>query len=117
MSDLSSATRLRLDNGRFPIVANIRYLRYLFAQCSLSRAGHGCRNQENPAVPLPDAGKSPRCLTFTVEEDRLVPPQLLIWQMVQLPMIALGKLPIMKKHKTVGNLTFWIGLMCGFPLL
>lgn len=38
-------------------------------------------------------------------------------QMVQLPMIAVGRMPIMKRNKTVGNLFFWIGLMMGFPFL
>lgn len=37
--------------------------------------------------------------------------------MVQLPMIAVGRMPFMKRNKTIGNLTFWIGLMMGFPFL
>jgi sterol O-acyltransferase len=37
--------------------------------------------------------------------------------MVQLPMIALGRLPVVKRNKTVGNIVFWLGLMSGFPLL
>jgi sterol O-acyltransferase len=32
-------------------------------------------------------------------------------------MIAVGRMPIMKRNKTVGNLFFWIGLMMGFPFL
>ena len=38
-------------------------------------------------------------------------------QMAQLPMIYVGKLPIFRRNKTVGNIVFWIGLMSGFPLL
>lgn len=38
-------------------------------------------------------------------------------QMVQLPMMFIGKLPIVKRNKTLGNVVFWLGLMCGFPLL
>ena len=37
--------------------------------------------------------------------------------MAQLPMIYVGKLPIFRRNKTVGNIVFWIGLMSGFPLL
>ncbi|WWC72925.1 uncharacterized protein I206_106889 [Kwoniella pini CBS 10737] len=44
-------------------------------------------------------------------------PYLFLMQMAQLPMIALGKLPIVKRNKTVGNIVFWLGLMSGFPLL
>jgi len=38
-------------------------------------------------------------------------------QMIQLPMIAVGRLPVMKRNRTLGNLFFWIGLMMGFPFL
>ena len=44
-------------------------------------------------------------------------PYLFLMQMAQLPMIYLGKLPVVKRNKTLGNIVFWIGLMCGFPLL
>lgn len=38
-------------------------------------------------------------------------------QMAQLPLILIGKIPIVKRNETLGNLIFWIGLMAGFPLL
>ncbi|WRT69249.1 uncharacterized protein IL334_006233 [Kwoniella shivajii] len=44
-------------------------------------------------------------------------PYLFLMQMAQLPMIALGRLPIVRRNKTVGNIVFWAGLMSGFPLL
>lgn len=44
-------------------------------------------------------------------------PYLFLMQMAQLPMIALGRLPIVRKNKTIGNIVFWMGLMAGFPLL
>ncbi|ODN97324.1 sterol O-acyltransferase [Cryptococcus wingfieldii CBS 7118] len=44
-------------------------------------------------------------------------PYLFLMQMAQLPMIALGRLPVVKRNKTIGNIVFWIGLMMGFPLL
>ncbi|KAK4689379.1 sterol O-acyltransferase, partial [Tremellales sp. Uapishka_1] len=44
-------------------------------------------------------------------------PYLFLMQMAQLPMILVGRLPIIKRNKTVGNIVFWIGLMAGFPLL
>jgi sterol O-acyltransferase len=42
----------------------------------------------------------------------------LFWmQLIQLPLIALSKIPIIKQNKTLGNIVFWIGLYAGFPLL
>ncbi|CAO1631338.1 unnamed protein product [Sympodiomycopsis kandeliae] len=38
-------------------------------------------------------------------------------QMAQLPLILVSKIPFIKNNETLGNLIFWIGLMCGFPLL
>jgi sterol O-acyltransferase len=37
--------------------------------------------------------------------------------MAQLPLIALGRVPAIKRNKTVGNIVFWLGLMLGFPFL
>lgn len=45
------------------------------------------------------------------------PRRLPIGQMAQLPLIALGKVPIVRRNKTIGNIVFWLGLMLGFPLL
>jgi sterol O-acyltransferase len=42
---------------------------------------------------------------------------LFMMQMAQLPMMALGRLPILRKHPTLGNIFFWAGLIWGFPLL
>ncbi|WVR08896.1 hypothetical protein IAU60_005955 [Kwoniella sp. DSM 27419] len=44
-------------------------------------------------------------------------PYLFMMQMAQLPMIALGRLSIVKRNRTIGNIVFWAGLMSGFPLL
>lgn len=49
--------------------------------------------------------------------SKKIRPYLFLMQMVQLPMIAVGRMPIMRRNKTVGNLFFWIGLMMGFPFL
>lgn len=34
--------------------------------------------------------------------------------MIQLPLIALGRIPIVKRNPTLGNIVFWIGLTFGF---
>ncbi|KAI5476326.1 hypothetical protein MNV49_007839 [Pseudohyphozyma bogoriensis] len=44
-------------------------------------------------------------------------PYLFGMQMAQLPLIMIGRLPIMRKYPALGNLFFWLGLMAGFPLL
>ncbi|GAB1518333.1 Sterol O-acyltransferase 2 (Sterol-ester synthase 2) [Rhizoctonia solani] len=38
-------------------------------------------------------------------------------QMLQIPLIFMGRLPVIKQNKILGNVLFWIGLMAGFPLL
>lgn len=34
--------------------------------------------------------------------------------MVQLPLIALSRVPVIKRNHTLGNIVFWAGLMIGF---
>jgi sterol O-acyltransferase len=38
-------------------------------------------------------------------------------QMAQIPMIVIGRIPAVRRNKTVGNIVFWMGLMLGFPAL
>ena len=38
-------------------------------------------------------------------------------QLAQIPMIAVGRIPAIKRNRLLGNLTFWLGLFAGFPLL
>ncbi|KAJ3544713.1 hypothetical protein NM688_g5710 [Phlebia brevispora] len=38
-------------------------------------------------------------------------------QLIQIPLIAIGRIPIIKRNKLLGNTVFWIGLYAGFPLL
>jgi sterol O-acyltransferase len=42
---------------------------------------------------------------------------LFMMQMAQLPMIAMGRLPFLRRYPTIGNISFWAGLIWGFPLL
>ncbi|KDN47666.1 hypothetical protein RSAG8_03456, partial [Rhizoctonia solani AG-8 WAC10335] len=42
---------------------------------------------------------------------------LFVMQMSQIPLIFLGRLPIIKQNRVLGNVLFWVGLMSGFPLL
>ncbi|QRW02976.1 sterol O-acyltransferase [Ceratobasidium sp. AG-Ba] len=42
---------------------------------------------------------------------------LFILQMSQIPLIFVGRLPIIKRNRVLGNVFFWVGLMAGFPLL
>jgi len=34
--------------------------------------------------------------------------------MIQLPLIAIGRLPAVKRNRTMGNIVFWTGLIVGF---
>ncbi|KAI0083952.1 MBOAT, membrane-bound O-acyltransferase family-domain-containing protein [Irpex rosettiformis] len=38
-------------------------------------------------------------------------------QLAQIPLIAIGRIPAIKKNRLLGNIVFWIGLYAGFPLL
>ncbi|KAI0339433.1 MBOAT-domain-containing protein [Trametopsis cervina] len=38
-------------------------------------------------------------------------------QLAQIPLIAIGRMPVIKQNKLLGNLVFWLGLYAGFPLL
>ncbi|KAI0642138.1 MBOAT-domain-containing protein [Trametes meyenii] len=38
-------------------------------------------------------------------------------QIAQIPLIAIGRIPAIRRNKLMGNIVFWIGLYAGFPLL
>ncbi|CDZ96511.1 sterol o-acyltransferase [Phaffia rhodozyma] len=42
---------------------------------------------------------------------------LFVLQMIQIPLIAIGRLPIVKRNKKIANIVFWFGLLSGFPIL
>ena len=38
-------------------------------------------------------------------------------QIAQIPLIAVGRIPAIRRNKLMGNIVFWLGLYAGFPLL
>lgn len=38
-------------------------------------------------------------------------------QLAQIPLIAVGRIPSVKRNRLLGNIVFWLGLYAGFPLL
>ncbi|KAK0214773.1 MBOAT, membrane-bound O-acyltransferase family-domain-containing protein [Armillaria fumosa] len=42
---------------------------------------------------------------------------LFLLQLIQIPLIALSRMPIIKQNQMLGNVVFWLGLYAGFPLL
>ncbi|KAK0438105.1 MBOAT, membrane-bound O-acyltransferase family-domain-containing protein [Armillaria borealis] len=42
---------------------------------------------------------------------------LFLLQLIQIPLIALTRMPIIKQNQMLGNVVFWLGLYAGFPLL
>jgi len=38
-------------------------------------------------------------------------------QMFQIPLIAVGRIPAIRRNKILGNVVFWVSLYAGFPLL
>ncbi|KAL1406214.1 Sterol O-acyltransferase 2 (Sterol-ester synthase 2) [Vanrija albida] len=49
--------------------------------------------------------------------SKKIRPYLFLLQMVQLPLIAISRIPAIKRNRTWGNIVFWAGLMLGFPML
>ncbi|PIL25136.1 hypothetical protein GSI_13025 [Ganoderma sinense ZZ0214-1] len=42
---------------------------------------------------------------------------LFVMQIAQIPLIAIGRVPAIRRNRLLGNLVFWVGLYAGFPLL
>ncbi|KAJ7577046.1 MBOAT, membrane-bound O-acyltransferase family-domain-containing protein [Mycena floridula] len=42
---------------------------------------------------------------------------LFMLQLIQIPLIAISRIPAIKRNKLMGNIVFWLGLYAGFPLL
>ncbi|TFK29702.1 sterol O-acyltransferase [Coprinopsis marcescibilis] len=42
---------------------------------------------------------------------------LFMLQIIQIPLILIGRAPVIKRNKLMGNVVFWLGLYAGFPLL
>lgn len=42
---------------------------------------------------------------------------LFILQLIQIPLITIGRIPVIRQHKILGNIVFWVSLYSGFPLL
>jgi sterol O-acyltransferase len=42
---------------------------------------------------------------------------LFLLQLIQIPLIAISRMPAIKRNKLLGNVVFWLGLYAGFPLL
>lgn len=38
-------------------------------------------------------------------------------QLIQIPLIAVGRTSVIKRNNLLGNTVFWLGLYAGFPLL
>ncbi|KAF8967613.1 MBOAT, membrane-bound O-acyltransferase family-domain-containing protein [Flammula alnicola] len=38
-------------------------------------------------------------------------------QLIQIPLIVIGRMPSIKRNRLMGNVVFWLGLYAGFPLL
>ena len=53
-------------------------------------------------------------MVMTANLDRLY---LFTMQLIQIPLIAVGRTPAIKRNRLLGNCVFWLGLYAGFPLL
>jgi len=53
-------------------------------------------------------------MTIVTQKIRMY---LFILQLIQIPLIAFGRVPAIRRNKIMGNVVFWISLYSGFPLL
>ena len=53
-------------------------------------------------------------LTTTTKLGRMY---LFTLQLIQIPLIAVGRTSVIKRNSYLGNVVFWLGLYAGFPLL
>jgi len=53
-------------------------------------------------------------LTMITKYDRMY---LFTLQLIQIPLIAVGRTSIIKRNSYLGNMVFWLGLYAGFPML
>jgi sterol O-acyltransferase len=53
-------------------------------------------------------------LTMTTKHGRMY---LFTMQIIQIPLIAVGRTSIIKRSSYLGNMVFWLGLYAGFPML
>ncbi len=115
-AQFSAATCLRVGHHVVQVLTLPRHVCHLSPLCRRTRAGHGCGYQKDPVRlastfphPLPSL-----CLSMTSKHDRMY---LFTLQLIQIPLIAVGRTSVIKRNKALGNMVFWLGLYAGFPLL
>jgi len=84
-------------------------VRDVLAQCLRARACDGRGDAQVQNVLIHDAGMLHPSLGHLDEKHYL--------QLIQIPLIILGRLPSIKRNRLMGNVVFWLGLYAGFPLL
>ncbi len=115
-TQFSSATRLRIGHHLVSVLALPRHVRHLSPLCRRTRARHGCSYQKDPVrltSPLP-SGLPWVMLTMTTKHGRMY---LFAMQLIQIPLIAVGRTSVIKRNYLLGNTVFWVGLYAGFPML
>ena len=107
---LPPTPRLRVVDQQLQTIAPIRDVLYLPSQRRCARARHGDRDQEDPVrsrtTPISRGILNILCRMY-----------LFTMQLAQIPLIAVGRMPVIKRNKLFGNIVFWLGLYAGFPLL
>lgn len=113
----SAATRLRVDHHFVPVLALPRYVRHLSPLRCGARTRHGCGYQKDPVrltSLTPSLLPSLCAISLTTKYGRMY---LFAMQLIQIPLIAVGRTSVIKRNNLLGNTVFWLGLYAGFPLL
>jgi hypothetical protein len=69
----------------------------------------GAVDPTSSLLPLPCV-----MLTMTTKHGRMY---LFTLQLIQIPLIAVGRTSVIKRSSYLGNMVFWLGLYAGFPML
>jgi hypothetical protein len=111
----SAAARLRVDYHLVPVLALARHVRHLSPLRRGTRTRHGCGYQKDPVrLPHPLPYHHLYMISLTTKHGRMY---LFALQLIQIPLIAVGRTSVIKRNNLLGNTVFWLGLYAGFPLL
>lgn len=106
---------------------NVGNVFYVPTECLCAWARHGYRNAKVQVRQLVGSTNWSRlmshiecicsCYRLGVPSAVVLLVPLMVFQIVQIPMIVISRIPMVKRNKLLGNIVFWLGLYAGFPLL
>jgi len=111
-SQLFTSTRIRFDDEELQAIQDVCDVDNICIKRGCARACNGHRDAKDKVGAYrtfiaPDVSLTrgfARMYLFTL-------------QLIQIPLITIGRIPAIRQHKILGNIVFWVSLYSGFPLL